>query len=188
MNYLETLKNIAKNKERRVENIVFLVILLVVLLISINYLFSSDDKKKESNEASGNNTSTSLNINNNEESLQTSTTSLEKKLEQVISQIAGISDVSVLITYSQDSKQNIAYNEKEQEKNGEKTSEKSVAYNEDGSKKTAIVETIEAPKVEGAIVVAKGADSVEMRSKIANAIATVTNVAVYKVQVFEKNG
>ena len=44
------------------------------------------------------------------------------------------------------------------------------------------------PKVEGAIVVAKGASSVDMRSQIATAISTVTNVPVYKIQVFEKQG
>ena len=82
----------------------------------------------------------------------------------------------------------VAYNTKESEKDGEKTSEKSVAYNEDGSKKTAIVESIEMPKVEGILVVAKGASSVDIRSKIATAIATVTGIPVYKVQVFEKQG
>ncbi|MEG2406695.1 MAG: hypothetical protein RSB05_06440, partial [Clostridiales bacterium] len=47
----------------------------------------------------------------------------------------------------------------------------SVAYNEKSGTKTAIIETVELPKVEGAIVVAKGATSVDIRSKIASAIS-----------------
>ncbi|MDD3303731.1 MAG: hypothetical protein PHP54_02325 [Clostridia bacterium] len=181
MNYLETLKNITKDKNKRVENLIFLVVLLVVLLIAINFIFKKDEKS--------NNTSSNENIIDNSNTKNTSTqTDLENKLGTVLSQIAGVSDVSVVVTYSQDSKQNLAYNTKESEKNGEKTSEKSVAYNEDGSKKNAVIESIEMPKVEGILVVAKGASSVDLRSKIATAIATVTGIPVYKVQVFEKQG
>ena len=41
-------------------------------------------------------------------------------------------------------------------------------------------------KVEGIIIVAKGANTVEIKSKIATAAAMAVNVPVYKVQVFEK--
>lgn len=186
MNYLETLKNITKNKEKRVENIVLLIILLVIILIASKYIFSGTS----SNEKSSNSTSTESNINNSE-NINTSAenvlkSDLETKLSNILSQIAGISDVSVVVTYSQDKKQNLVYNTKEEEKSGEKTTEKSVAYNEEGSTKTAIIESVEMPKVEGAIIVAKGASTVEMRSKIATAVSTLTNLPVYKVQVFEK--
>ena len=186
MNYLETLKNITKNKEKRVENIVLLIILLVIILIASKYIFSGTS----SNEKSSNSTSSESNINNSE-SVNKSTenilkSDLETKLSNILSQIAGISDVSIVVTYSQDTKQNPVYNIKEEEKSGEKTTEKSVAYNENGSTKTAIIESVEMPEVEGAIIVAKGASTVEMRSKIATAVSTLTNLPVYKVQVFEK--
>ena len=42
------------------------------------------------------------------------------------------------------------------------------------------------PVVEGAIVVAKGANSVDIKSRIASAISAITNLPVYKIQVFEK--
>ncbi|MNP21189.1 hypothetical protein D3C76_1137990 [compost metagenome] len=108
-------------------------------------------------------------------------------MSNILSQISGVSEVSVMITYSQDSKQTPIYNTKEAEKQGEKTIEKSVAYNEENNSKTAIIESIEMPKVEGVIIVAKGAQTVEIRSKIASAISAITNVPVYKIQVFEKN-
>ncbi len=183
MNYLETIKNITKDKEKRTQNLVLLVILLVILLISINLIFdkngsneSNITKKTESDE---NVSSVSNNIDQ---------TDLEKKLENILSQISGISDVSVVLTYSQDTKQNVVYNTKEEIKDGNSSKEASVAYNETSGSKTAIVESVELPKIEGAIVVAKGANSVEIRSKIASAISSVTNIAAYKVQVFEKQG
>ena len=180
MNYLETLKNIAKNKEKRTENLIFLVIMLVILLIAINYIFFP---KVEDKENTSNNDTTSDNIMVSEEVAKTD---LEQKLESVLSQISGITEVSVVLTYFTDKVTTPIYNTKETTKDGETTNEKSVAYNEDGSKKTAIIESVELPKVEGAIVVAKGADTVEKRSKISSAIAAVTNIAAYKVQVFEK--
>lgn len=183
MNYLETIKNITKDKEKRTQNLILLVILLVILLISINLIFDKNGSN-ESNitkkaESDGNVSSVSNNIDQ---------TDLEKKLENILSQISGISDVSVVLTYSQDTKQNVVYNTKEEIKDGNSSKEASVAYNETSGSKTAIVESVELPKIEGAIVVAKGANSVEIRSKIASAISSVTNIAAYKVQVFEKQG
>ena len=185
MNYLETMKNIAKDKQKRVENLIFLIILLVILLISINYIFSSDNKN------SVNSTSSSSNIINKEKNIEVtnnSQTNLEEKLANILSQVNGIDDVSVLLTYSTNSKQNVVYNTKEESSDGKIVEEKTVAYNEDGTKKNAIVESVEMPKVEGAIIVAKGANTVEIKSKLATTISNVTGIPVYKVQVFEKQG
>lgn len=185
MNYLETLKNITKNKERRTQNLVLIVVLLVILLISINYIFS--DKKNS------NSTSKDSNIIDNEKTNGKANKSvndqdLEQKLADILSKISGVSDVSVVLSYSSDTTQNVVYNTKKTEEGEKVSSEKTVAYNEDGSTKTAIVESVEMPKVEGAIVVAKGANTVDMKSKLASAVSTVTSLPVYKVQVFEKEG
>lgn len=183
MNYLETIKNITKDKKRKTENLILLIVLLVVLLISINYIFSGDKS---------NSTNTNQNIIASKEASDISNNknlndnSLEDKLEDILSKISGISEVSVVLSYSKDTKQNIVYNVAEEEKNGGKVTEKQVAYNEEDGNKTAIVESVEMPIVEGAIVVAKGASSVDIKSRIASAISAVTNLPVYKIQVFEK--
>ena len=180
MNYLETIKNITKDKKRRTENLILLVVLLVVILIAINYIFTDDNS---------NSTNTSPNIINNKEAngdINKVDNSLEEKLEIILSQISGISDVSVVLSYSKDTTQNVVYNTTEEQNENGKTLEKQVAYNEQGGNKTAIVESINMPVVEGAIVVAKGASSVDIKSRIASAISSVTNLPVYKVQVFEK--
>ena len=128
-----------------------------------------------------------MNIDSSEnEKIKNSNSDLEEKLNVVLSQIQGISDVSVVLSYSQEEKQNVVYNTKEENAEGKSTTEKVVAYNEQSGSKTAIVESIETPKVEGAIVVAKGASSVDIRSKIASAISALVGIPAYKVQVFEK--
>lgn len=182
MNYLETIKNITKDKKRRTENLILLVVLLVVILIAINYIFTDDNS---------NSTNTSPNIINNKEAnvninINKTEDDLEERLEIILSQISGISDVSVVLSYSKDTTQNVVYNTTEEQDENGKILEKQVAYNEQGGNKTAIVESIDMPVVEGAIVVAKGASSVDIKSRIASAISSVTNLPVYKVQVFEK--
>jgi stage III sporulation protein AG len=189
MNYLETIKNITKDKNRKTENLIFLVILLVIFLISIKYIFDGNSNEKKS--SNSNSTSSNSSINSSSSTIDTSknfssTTELENKLSNILSQISGISEVSVVLTYSKDTTTIPIYNTKEQEKSGETTTEKSVAYNEEDGNKTAIVQSVELPKVEGAIVVAKGADTVEMKSKISTAISNLTSVPTYKIQVFEK--
>lgn len=186
-NQLEVLKTAFKDKKKRTQNLILLVVLLVVLLISCNYIFETEDE----NNLNSNNTSTSKNINNSNDTISSNSlnnTNLEEKISDILSQIQGISDVSVVLSYSQEEKKNVVYNTKEELSDGKSSTEKVVAYNEQSGNKSAIIESVECPKVEGAIIVAKGADSVDMRSKIASAVSTVVNIPVYKVQVFEKQG
>lgn len=189
-NQLEVIKSAFKDKKKRTQNLILLVVLLVILLFACNYIFKEDNEKKTS--YNSNSTSSKENIDNNSDNKDIagskSNDSLEEKLSVTLSQIQGISDVSVVLSYSKEEKQNVVYNTKNEESSDKKTTEKVVAYNEQSGSKTAIIESVECPKVEGAIVVAKGASNVDIRSKIANAISMVVNIPVYKVQVFEKQG
>lgn len=193
-NYLETLKNINKGKNRKIENLVFIIILLVALLITLNYVLKPNNKDSSGSAVLTNNTNTTDNGNSNSTSSNSNInnsddqkTKMEKQMSDILSQISGISEVSVMVTYSQDSKQTPVYNTKESQNGSDTTTEKNVAYNESGDSKTAIIESVQMPTVEGVIIVAKGADNVEKKSQIATAISAITNVPVYKVQVFEKN-
>lgn len=181
MNYLETLKNIAKNKNKRTENLIFLLVLLVILLFSCSYIFNGSTKAVET---------INKNVQNSnqiqEQEIVSETERVEQKLENILSQISGISDVSVALTYSNNGNSTPIYNTKETINDSQTTTEKNVAYNEENGDKVAVIATTTLPSVEGAIVVAKGASSVEMKSKIANAVAISVGIPVYKVQVFEK--
>lgn len=182
MNFLETMKNITKDKKRKTENLILVIALLVILLVAINYIFKDDNKSNEKDL----NKISEKNNNENTENEEFSNDNLEKELEQILSKINGISEVSVMISYMQDSKQNIVYNTSEIKKDGESTTEKNVAYNEEEGNKKAIIESVETPVAQGAIIVAEGATSVDIKSRIASAVSAITNLPVYKIQVFEK--
>ena len=68
-------------------------------------------------------------------------------------------------------------------------SQKEIIYkeNKDGSKEPA-TQSVLKPKIEGAIVVAKGASSSEIKSKIIQAVEAATGLANHKIQVFEMEG
>lgn len=181
-NYLETLKNIAKDKKK--DNLIYILILCIALFIAVSYVFGDDIKESQNSTQStstSNSTSTDVNIHSSKDSM-------EEKLAKILSEISGIQDVSVMITYTSDGKVNPVYNTKEEQKEGSKVVDRSVVYNEEGSDKTVVIETTTMPVVEGVIVVASGASNVEIRSKIAQAVSAITNVPVYKIQVFEKKG
>ena len=168
--------NFLKGKK---ENLVFILILLIILLFSFNYIFSDSSidklKKAESNK---------------EEILEKneSKTTLEEKISNILSQINGVSEASVIINYIDNGENEYVFNTKEEYlENGKLNSqEKNIVYNEENGEKSAIVGIKNNPKVEGVIVVAKGVESLEMKQKISNALASLLGIALYKVQVFEK--
>ncbi len=176
MNYLETLKNISKDKNKKIEGLVFLAVIAAVLLYSCNMILKKEDKVVQTISQN-----TSVEMKNNDVK-----SDIEEKLSNILSQIAGISDVSIALTYSNNGSSTPIYNTKETINQNQTTTEKNVAYNEESGDKVAVIATSSLPTVEGAIVVAKGANTVEMKSKIANAVATCTGIPVHKVQVFEK--
>lgn len=178
-----------KDKKTKTQNLTFLVILLVFSLICINTMSSpkivetiSDNKKKEENS-------------NN---LQTSRyNDIENNLKNILSEINGVSDVSVMITYSTEEKMIPVYDIKEEvaveensdgdETNTSKktTTEKTVAYEETNGGKTPIVESKTRPEIIGAIITAKGID-LSNEIKIKEAVSNSLNIPIYKVEIFSK--
>ncbi|MEG1009640.1 MAG: hypothetical protein RSF67_07525, partial [Clostridia bacterium] len=103
---LETLKNISKDKKK--EKLIYILIIAIILFIASSYIFK-EDKKVIKNEE--------IKVTNN---------NLEEKLSKTLSDISGVNDVSVMITYSNENKINPVYNITEEEKNGVKLVNKQV--------------------------------------------------------------
>ncbi len=175
MNYLETIKNITKDKKRKKENLILILVLLVILLISVNYIFNSEDKKPKNE------------VENNIKE-QNQIDSLESKLGKLLDEIAGVENVSVIINYKDNGNTNVVYDTREtMTDSGVITSiEKTVAYNESSGQKSAIVEMYNSPQVEGVIVVASGITDNNLKQKIITSIANLLGIPSYKVEVFEK--
>jgi len=165
------------DKDKRTSNLVLVLILLVALLLASNYIFDSSNQKEL-----GTKETISYNISENTKQ------DLEEKLANIISKIDGIDTVSVMVTYSTTEKIIPVYDTKEDVNTTtdgtKKTTEKTVAYESEGSSKIAIVESKESAIATGAIVVAKGSVTEGTKSEIKAAVSMVTDVPLYKIQIF----
>lgn len=188
------------NNKRKIENLVFLVIILIITVVIINYVWSGD---KSSNKKVTNSAGKQLATTNNNQTLassqynNTESISLEEKLEDILSKIEGVGSVKVFINYSESSETVAMYNEnskmsttEETDKSGgtrkvEQTdSQKEVIYQEQNGTKTPIVQKTVEPKIEGAIITAKGAGDINVKTSIIQAVEAATGLATHKIQVF----
>ena len=188
------------NNKRKIENLVFLVIILIITVVIINYVWSGD---KSSNKKVTNSAGKQLATTNSSQtfaSSQNSSTeniSLEEKLEDILSKIEGVGSVKVFINYAESSETVAMYNENSKTSTTEETdksggtrkveqtdSQKEVIYQEQNGTKTPIVQKTVEPKIEGAIITAKGAGDINVKTSIIQAVEAATGLATHKIQVF----
>ena len=123
---------------------------------------------------------------------------MEEKLENILSKIQGVGEVNVCINYSESSEIVAMYNENSKVSTTEETdtsggvrkieqtdSQKDIIYKEDDGEKTPITQKVIEPKIEGAIITAKGAGNTNIKTNIIQAVEAVTGLATHKIQVFE---
>ena len=60
-------------------------------------------------------------------------------------------------------------------------------YEEKNNTKSPITQRVVEPKIEGAIITAKGASNADVKTNIIQAVEAATGLATHKIQVFEKN-
>lgn len=188
------------NNKKKIENLVFLIVLVIITVIIINIIWNGD--KTTNKEQSNNDTSKQLATNNNQtvNQNQIQGTSLETRLEEILSQIQGVGEVKVLLNYSESSEVVAMYNETSRSSNTQETDteggtrtiqetdiQKDIIYQEDNGEKTPITQKIVQPKIEGAIITAKGASQANVKTNIIQAVEAVTGLATHKIQVFEMN-
>ena len=172
---------------------VLLIVLLVgaVLLILSSIIFDSKDKKDPF---------TNKNLQNDELELKTDDYAeiLEKKLESILSEIDGVGNVNVMITLEDTSEKVPAINTtKNQETSNEEDSQGGIreVLREDstsqivtkGSDGTLIVLKEIKPEVKGVIVVAEGADDLQVEEKLYHAVKTVLDIPGNKVEIYSSN-
>ena len=103
-------------------------------------------------------------------------TELEERLKQIISQIGGVSDVSVMLTLDGSEQKVFASDTSESDS---KVESKTVIA---GSKE-ALLESTKYPQVRGVLVVCKGGGKAAVKEKVVNAVATVLDISTSKVYV-----
>lgn len=188
------------NNKRKIENLVFFIVILIITIVAINLIWND---KKTTTKQETNTTSKKLAITDTEvENTNTENTEidLEEKLENILSKIQGVGEVQVFINYSETSEVVAMYNENSKVSNTEESDEsggtrkiqetdtqKDIVYKEVDGEKTPITQKIIQPKVEGAIITAKGASDATVKTNIIQAVEAVTGLATHKIQVFEMN-
>ena len=190
MAWIERIKNIFCNKEKRVENLVSFWIILIITLIFINKILKDDDSTKKTDYV--NETGVEL---ASSENVKTSSDELEKKLENILKKVNGVGNVSVLLTYSESGSVIPIYNisqststtEEKDTSGGTRTivSEDNKKDVITDSSSNIVTEKKVMPKIEGAIITAQGAKDPNIKSNIISAVEAVTGLANHKIQVFE---
>lgn len=191
------IKETENNNKRKIENLVVFLILLIITVIAINVIWGDSKTSTKNND---NNTSyKQLAVNENEISNNqiTNEYNLEQDLKDILSKIAGVGKVDVLVTYSESSQVVAMYNEKntsssteEKDTNGgsrsidEMDKSKEIIFEDKNGVKTPITEKVIMPKIEGAVVTAEGANDINVKTNIIQAVSAATGLSAYRIQVF----
>jgi stage III sporulation protein AG len=123
----------------------------------------------------------------------------ENQLREILEEAVGISDVSVMINLDGTEMKVHATNIKKQSQNTDETdsqngkrivkdvsNDKQVVIIRVGDKEVPVVIKTEKPVVRGVIIVAKGADNIQVKQWIVEAVTRVLNVPAHKVSVLPK--
>ena len=187
------------NDKKKIENLVFFIVILIITIVIINIIWNGN---KTTNKQEDKPSSKQLATSTDEQIKQdtTQTTNLEEKLEAILSKIQGVGNVKVCINYSESSEVVAMYNEtskvsdtEESDTSGgtrkiqETDSQKDIIYKEENGEKTPITQKVVQPKIEGAIITAKGANDMTTKTNIIQAVEAATGLATHKIQVFEMN-
>ena len=192
----EKLKNMFKGK-KKTENLVVLIVILIVTVVAINYIWS--DGKKDTDGTINDDSNEKKSVGVMQVNNDLTQDDLEMKLENILKKISGVGNVKVMLTYSESSVLKPIYNEDSSVSNTNETdssggtrtvtetdSQREVVYKEntDGSKEP-LTQSISSPKIEGAIIVASGAEDANVKSSIVQAVEAATGLATHKIQVFK---
>ena len=189
-------KNEEGNNKKTIENLVVFVVILIITIIMINSIWKG--KKETNKQESVNNSSKQLA--SNKMNTTNTESDLESKLEKILAKIQGVGEVKVCISYSESEEIIAMYNENSKVSTTEETDtsggirklqetdlQKEIIYQEENGEKLPITQKIVQAKIEGAIIIAKGAANVNTKTNIIQAVEAVTGLATHKIQVFEMN-
>ena len=181
------------NNKKKIENLVFFVVILIITIVIINYVWNGNNKSDKTITNTAGRQLANADTTQTEES-----NNLEERLENILGKIQGVGTVKVFINYSESSQTVAMYNENSKTSTTEETdtsggtrkveqtdSDKEIVYQEENGKKTPILQKTLQPKIEGAIITAKGASNVNVKTNIIQAVEAATGLATHKIQVFE---
>jgi len=180
-------------EKRKTENLIVFLIILIITVICINIIWKDDETEELLPRDNNIKLAQSSDI-KQEENINIQENNLETRLEDILKKMNGIEDVEVLITYSETNQVVPMYNEKQTETvttEGDNVSKKEldtskeVVFEESGSTKSPVLQSTILPKMEGAVITAKGAENAQTKANIIEAVQAATGLSANKIQVFE---
>ena len=194
---IERDKEVGNNK-KKIENLVFFVVVLIITIVIINVIWNDKNTSKDTKEVDNNKKLATVNQVQTQTEQVSQEQTLSQKLESILSKIQGVGDVNVFINYSESSEVVAMYNENSKSSTTEETdtsggvrkiqetdSQKDVIFQENDGVKTPMTKKVVEPKIEGAIITAKGASNIDVKTNIIQAVEAATGLATHKIQVFE---
>ena len=110
----------------------------------------------------------------------------EKRLENIISDIKGAGEVSVMITYYSGAGKELAYETRTNRAERDSDITENIDRQAVVSSGEPVVLREVCPEVKGVIVTASGAGNAQVRAGISEAVCAALGVAAHKVCIFEK--
>lgn len=174
--------------------IVLLAIAIIALIFTSDFLVKDSSTKDNVKKTSGDTFVQEDNIFKTEESI------VEGRLKQILEKIKGTGEVEVMVTFDMGSEIIPASNtvetkdssEEEDASGGIRTvksqnlTENIVISNDNSGSKPLVLKEIK-PQIRGVIVVAEGADNIEVKMQLYDAVKTVLQVSGDRVQIYTRN-
>lgn len=175
-----------------------IVVLLAVAIIAL--IFTSDFLAKDSSTRGNAKKTDRDTFVQQGDILKTEEAIIEERLGQILGKIQGAGEVEVMVTFDMGSEIIPASNTVEikdisEEKDAgggtrtvqsQNVTENVVTSNDNSGTKPLVLKEIK-PQVRGVIVVAEGADDIEVKVRLYDAVKTVLQVSGDRVQVYAKN-
>lgn len=172
-------------KLKSVKHIEIIICIIFISLLLLIYFYGFNDKKTTKETIADNEFG--------EVSFKTASEyskEVENKITTIVSSLKGVSSASVMVSVCSGGEIVIANSieeTKEENKDGESknvtTIKTPIIVTENGTSKPVVLMEI-LPKIQGVIVVAKGADDVNVKLNIYKAIQTITELPSENIQVF----
>ena len=176
------------------QNLLIVCLVAAIIVISADTFFSNNKSSRNSIEE------TDIQFNIQTDSAVTYEEQLEKKLKGILEQISGVGEVSVMVTLNTGREVIPATNTIE-------TSSETNERDGDGGTRTVTQNSVDRkivlknnvsvedqplivkevmPEVKGVIVVAQGAERVEVAARLTEAVQTVLGIPAFRVKVYPK--
>jgi len=196
MNFFNKLKEKLNkgNSKKIINNLVIVVIVCVIILISLSVFFP-----KENSNVADNNALEKVSVENKIPETAYSD-SMEDRLEKILSNIDGVGEVEVMITYETSTEvipaSNVTKSQQtteESDKQGgtrvikqENTTQSIVTVSgKDYNNSPIVIKEIK-PIIRGVIVVAQGAEDPEVKNQLIEAVTTIFQVKSHKVKIYDR--